>query len=513
MIVGGAETFVEDIAADILFFLFAYNRSVPEPVHSWSRRAAAAVVLLAAVVALCRLLPQINPMTVSLALLLTVLAVSASWGLRISVLLSILATLALNYFFLPPVGTLTIADPQNWVALFAFLTTAIVASQLSERARREARAAHRRQAEAERLYAFSQHLLGSGNVSALLNSIPRFLVDTFGFTSAALYLASREELYRAGGAVSDLSGEMLRTVMARGEGSSLEPGSDTVYLPVCLGVRPVGSLGLKGNLPSRETRDALGSLVAISIERANAVDALSRTEAVRQSEQLRSALLDSVTHELRTPLTAIKASVTSLLDSAPRLSESERNDLLCVIDEEADRLNHLVEEANEMARLDAGEVELRRRTVNTGDVIQAAVEACRLVLAEHPVSIDAPASLPAIHIDPERMREALIHLLKNAAKYSPSGMPIHVAAEADARDLTISVADRGIGIDSAEQAMIFDKFYRGQAHRERIPGTGMGLSITRALVEAHGGSMNVVSQLGHGSVFQIRLPLYSEGRS
>ena len=491
---------------------FAYNHFVPEPVHSWSRRAVAAVVLLAAVVALCRLLPQINPMTVSLALLLTVLAVSASWGLRISVLVSILATLALNYFFLPPVGTLTIADPQNWVALFAFLATAIVASQLSERARTEARAARRRQAEAERLYSFSQHLLGSGNVPALLNSIPRFLVDTFNLTSAALYFASREELYRSGGEISDLSGEMLRTAMARGQGSSLEQGSDTVYLPVCLGVRPVGSLGLKGNLPSRETRDALGGLVAIAIERANAVDALSRAEAARQSEQLRSALLDSVAHELRTPLTAIKASVTSLLDVPSHLPEPERRDLLCVIDEEADRLNHLVEEAAEMARLDAGEVELHRRALPIGAVIQAALGSCRHVLSEHPVSVDAPANLPAVSMDPERMREALVHLLNNAAKYSQAGMPIHIAAEASEREMNISVADRGIGIDSAEQAMVFDKFYRGQAHRERIPGTGMGLSISRALVEAHGGSMSVVSQLGHGSVFQIRLPLHSGGR-
>lgn len=470
------------------------------------------MALLAAVVAVCRLLPQINPVTVSLALLLTVLVISASWGLRISVLLSILATLALNYFFLPPVGTLTIADPQNWIALFAFLATAIVASQLSERARREARAAHRRQAEAERLYSFSQLLLGSGNVPVLLNSIPRFLVETFGFASAALYLASREEVYRAGGEVGDLSGDMLRTAMARGEGSSLEQGSDALYLPVCLGVRPVGSLGLKGDLPSRETCDSLGSLVAISIERANAVDALSRTEAMRQSEQLRSALLDSVTHELRTPLTAIKASVTSLLDAGSPLPAPEHHDLLCVIDEEADRLNHLVEEATEMARLDAGEVELRRRTVSVGDVLQSAVEDCRPALTEHAVTIDAPATLPAIPIDPERMREALVHLINNAAKYSQAGMPIHLAAEAGEREMTISVADRGIGIDSAEQTMIFDKFYRGRAHRERVPGTGMGLSIARALVEAHGGSITVVSQVGHGSVFQIHLPLQSRGR-
>lgn len=510
---GEADAFVDSpAAAPSARGRVAYNRPVPGLAHRWSFRGVAAVALLAAVVALCRLLPQVNPVTVSLALLLTVLAVSASWGLRISVLLSILATLALNYFFLPPVRTLTISDPENWVALFAFLATAIVASQLSERARTEARAARRRQTEAERLYSFSQRLLGSGNVPVLVNSIPRFLVETFGVTSAALYLASREELYRSGGEVSDLSGEMLRTAMARGEGSSLEQGGDTVYLPVCLGVRPVGSLGLKGALPSRETRDALGSLVAISIERANAVDALSRAEAVRQGEQLRSALLDSVTHELRTPLTAIKASVTSLLDSAARLPEPERHDLLCVIDEEADRLNHLVEEATEMARLDAGEVDLRRRAVNIGDVIQSVVDACRPALTGHPVSIDAPATLPTIQVDPERMREALVHLLNNAAKYSQAGMPIHIAAEAGDRDMTISVADRGIGIDSAEQGMIFDKFYRGQAHRERVPGTGMGLSITRALVEAHGGSIGVVSQMGHGSVFQVRIPLHPEGR-
>jgi len=464
------------------------------------------------VVTVCRHLPQINPMTVSLALLLTILAVSALWGLRVSIYLSVLATLVLNYFFLPPLGTLTIADPQNWVALVAFLVTAIVASQLSERARREARAAHRRQAEAERLYSFSQRLLGSGNVPALLNSIPRYIVEIFGLTSAAIYLAAREETYRAGGSVTDLSAESLRTVMARGEGSSLEADPETAYFPVCLGVRPVGSLGLKGSLPSRETREALGSLVAISIERANAVEALSRAEAARQSEHLRSALLDSVTHELRTPLTAIKASVTSLLDAA-HLPEPERQDLLCVINEESDRLNHLVEEATEMARLDAGGVELHRRPVHLGSVIDAALQVCKTRLAEHPVSVNLPPGLPPVPVDAQRIREVFVHLLNNAAKYSPAGAPIQVSAEAGAKMIEISVADHGIGIDAAEQAMIFDKFYRGQEHRERVPGTGMGLSIARAIVEAHGGSIGVVSQVGQGSVFQFHLPLHVEATS
>src|SRR5271165_6902772 len=244
----------------------------------------------------------------------------------------------------------TVADPQNWVALLAFLISAILASRLSERARRETENANRRRKEVERLYSLSQQLLSTENFLELNNSIPFFVRDAFGLTEAAMYLPKRNEVYRTGVEHLELSDEDLRAVSGRGE-LVIKPEQLISIVALRIGARPVGSIGLEGALLSRETLEAVGSLIAISIERAGAVENLSRTEAARESEKLRTAILDSVTHEFRTPLTSIKASVSTLLSSAT-IDDAERRDLLDVIDEETDRLNRLVGEAAEMAQLD-----------------------------------------------------------------------------------------------------------------------------------------------------------------
>ncbi|HZR29390.1 MAG TPA: DUF4118 domain-containing protein, partial [Terriglobales bacterium] len=160
---------------------------------------------------------RVNPTTVALTFLVAVLAVSAAWGLRYAVFVSIVATLAFNYFFLEPVGKFTIADPQNWVALFAFLLTAVIASQLSARVRRQADEANQRRREVEKLYSFSQQLLVTDNVLELLNEIPHHIVATFSVSAAAVYVSERDKIYRSGPDITQLQGEELRNVGARGE--------------------------------------------------------------------------------------------------------------------------------------------------------------------------------------------------------------------------------------------------------------------------------------------------------
>jgi len=251
--------------------------------------------------------------------------------------------------------------------------------------------------------------------------------------------------------------------------------------------------------------EAVGSLVAISIERAGAVETLTRNEASRESEKLRSALLDSVTHEFRTPLTAIKLSVTTLLASDP-VSTEARQELLTVINEESDRLNRLVGEAAEMAQLDAQQVELRRESHPVREVIEAALERAKQVVAGREVEVHIPDALPPVGVDLERIAEVLVQLLENAAKYSPANTPITITAEPAGKMVSISVADRGPGIDDMEQSLIFEKFYRGRDQRYRIQGTGMGLAIAKAIVEAHGGTIGVTSQTGSGSVFHFTVP-------
>jgi len=463
----------------------------------------AALVVLAIVLLGHRVL-HINPTTIALAFLLGVLAISTFWGLRPAVFMAIISTMAFNYFFLPPVGTFTIADPQNWIALLAFLITAVTASELSERAGREARNANERRHELDRLYGFSQQLLSSDKAAELLNAIPRYIVESFGVRSAAISLSNRADIYRSGPNIDGLESHDLQLCCLRGE-PRIDSVNQRAVIPLSMGMRVVGSMGVSGSQLSRQTLEAIGGLIAISVERAGAVEKLSRAEAARESEQLRSLLLDSVTHEFRTPLTAIKASVTSLL-TAPSLAADEKNELLTVINEESDRLNRLVGEAAEMAQLDAGKVELHLEPASIRDVVDETLEELKQVLMPHPVEVKIPADLPPVRMDAGRIKEVLVHLLENAAKYSGPDTPIRITAEVKGGTLTTSVADRGPGIDDFEQSLVFEKFYRGRNQRVQVHGTGMGLAICKAIVEAHRGRIGLTSQLGHGSVFYFSLP-------
>jgi two-component system, OmpR family, sensor histidine kinase KdpD len=458
---------------------------------------------------------HVNPTTVGFTFLLVVLIVSASWGLRYAIFVAVLATAGYNYFFLPPLYQFTIADPQNWVALFAFLFTAVVASELSERARREAEQADQRRHEVERLYAFSQQLLVSDNVFGLLNSIPKYIVECFGVTGAAMFLDAKQETYFFDpSSQSTFPVEQLKAISSRGE-PVLDRDHRICYMPLRMGVRSVGALGLAGCDLSRETLEAIGSLAAIAIERANTVETLTRTEAARESDRLRSILLDSVTHEFRTPLTAIKASAETLLSDVqmdksqpdkPQLDKAQRADLLTVINEESDRLNRLVGEAAEVAQLDSHQLEFHFEPHPIRDPIDMALQQSRVALQHHAVDVKVPDNLPLIKMDVGRISEVLVHLLENASKYSPPDTPIHVVAELRlGGEVVTSVADHGPGIDEIEQDMIFEKFYRGRSQRTSVQGTGMGLAIAKAIIELHGGTIAVRSQVGRGSVFSFTL--------
>ncbi len=446
-----------------------------------------------------------NPTTIGFTFLLAILIVSASWGLRYATFMAILATLSFNYFFLPPLYQFTIADPQNWFALFAFLFTAVVASQLSERARREALQSDQRRTEVERLYGFSQQLLVSDNVFGLINRIPDYVVECFGVTGAAMFLEGKQETYFFDAASQSLfSAEQLRAISGRGE-PVLDRERRICFMPLRMGVRSVGAIGLAGCDLSRETLEAIGSLAAISIERARTAEKLTRAEAARESDRLRSILLDSVTHEFRTPLTAIKASAETLL-SAVQLAAPERQELLTVINEESDRLNRLVGEAAEVAQLDSHQLEFHFAPHSIREAVDTAIQQLQQTLQPHPLEMNIPGNLPQIKMDVERITEVLVHLLENASKYSPPDSPIHVMAELRlGGEIVTSVADHGPGIEEIEQDMIFEKFYRGRNQRARIQGTGMGLAIAKAIIELHGGTIGVRSQVGRGSVFFFSL--------
>jgi len=467
----------------------------------------AAALSLAGIVWLYVAVIRANPATVALSLLLLILFLAARWGLRYAIVTSIAATLCYNYFFLPPIGKFTISDPENVLALVVFLTTSVFASRMSNRIREESEEARTRQAELEVLYRVSRALLQTDELMHLTNSIPSTVSLATGAKGVLFYLLKGDRIYRSGADWSvQLSVDQLRE-LSHNPGIISSASANETMVPLRTGVRPTGVLILRGTSLSHQSLDALGGLVSISIDRASAVDDVTRAEAAKESERLRSLMLDSITHELRTPLTSIKGAVSTLLTAT--LRPEVTHDLLEVIDEESDRLNRLVAQAVEMAQLDTQEVRMSFSAEDLGQMIHEAVETYKVTLADHPLTINIPQNLPAVDADPVWIQKLLGNMLENAAKYSAAGQPIFVSAETRGPMIACSVADRGLGIDPMEQSLIFDKFYRARNRAHHTPGTGMGLAICRAIVEAHSGTISVTSQPGHGSVFTFTLPRHN----
>ena len=376
----------------------------------WVGYGAAVSGILAVTGALKLFGERINSTTVALALLLVVLFVAMGWGSRPAVVASLLGVVCFNFFYLPPVGTLTISDPDNWIALFAFLVTAFTVGQLSARAKRRAEEADAGRREIERLYTELQE----------------------------------------------------------------------------------------------------------------AFEQSSRAKALKQSERLKTALLDAVTHDLRTPLTSIKASVTTLLDElrteatgdGPAMLDREgRQEMLEVIDEEADRLNRFVEGMVELARIEAGEMRLRRRWGSIEEIVATTLERAAPLTREHELEVSLEDELPVVRVDARAVAEVVYTLVDNAVKYSPKGTTVRVAARRGAGDtVLLAVEDEGQGIPAHLRERVFDKFFRamrdGDARTLRPAGTGMGLSIAQGIVEAHGGRIKVEDGAGlRGCRVVVVLPI------
>jgi two-component system, OmpR family, sensor histidine kinase KdpD len=456
-------------------------------------------------VALFRTIWHANDTTVALAFLMLVLVTASRWRLRYSVYLSVLCTLLYNFFFFPPVGRFTIEDPRNWVALSAFLACSVLVSHLSNQEHLHSEAAEQRRREVEQLYEFSQHLLLQDDPRQLARTAPAAAAASFEFRAVALYVREDDAVY-----FSDPGNEApaivdLRTAAATAESAGVVRDGFRI-IPLALGMRSSGVMAVTESGYSSQVYEAIGTLVAIALERAAALERSSRLEASRESERLRSALLDSVTHDLRTPLTSIRAAATTLV-SSPALAESEREELTAVIDEESARLDRLIGQAVEMAQFDAATVTLHRQAQDIRELLDVTVEEMRGLLRGRPVEVDVETGMPAVSMDRDLIRRALRHLIENAVRYSPPGSAISLAAKRDDYRLLIEVIDHGPGIDAAEQPFVFDKFFRGRQHRSSAKGTGMGLAIAKAIMEAHAGGISVSSNPGKGACFTLWFPI------
>jgi len=460
-------------------------------------RLVASIGAVLIVTAVCHLLVRVNPTSVALAYVAVILLVASGWGVVEATAAAVVATVCLNVFFLPPVGTLTIADPQNWVALAAFLVTGIVASQLSGRARRRTVEAEARQRDLEQLYALSRALLLSPGRPTMAGAIARHVADAFGFPSVAVFDHRADTMSWAGSTDASPLESKLRDVARQGV-SLQEDGM--LLVAIRLGGAPIGALAIPNVGSSDTVVQSIASLAAIGLERARGLEAAARAEAAQESGQLRATMLDALAHEFKTPLTSMKVAAADLRSSA--LSERDR-ELAAIIDEDLDRLQSLVTDTVSMVRVDAGDFSLRPNRHLVSDLVAWTLRQFESRLDDRAVVTSVPESL-VVQADRELLGLALRQLLDNAVKYSPAGSAIEIAA-AGGPTLDIAVRNAGAPIPEREQARLFERFYRGAQARLQ-PGTGMGLAIVRQIAEAHHGTVRVQSAPGAGTAFVISLP-------
>lgn len=455
-----------------------------------------------------RFLP-VNTSTVGFCYLLVVLGVATASGFRVSALVSLAAMLCFNFFFLPPVGRLTIADPENWVALFTFLLTALVASHLSDRAQRQAAEAKRRQRETEQLYALSRAILLTEPSHSIGQQTARTIAQVFGLDAVVIFDAKSGQSHRGGPEEIANVASHLEEIVRVGN-HMRQPEEDLEIWPISLGGNPIGALAILRNRISDGAVQSMLNLVAIALERVRTQEAATRAEVARQSEEFKSTLLDAIAHEFKTPLTSIKAAATGLrtLD-LPR--PQAQDELTCIIEEEVDRLSGLVNEAVKMAEIDAGKVKLNRIPVSGESLLESACKSFDGRGAER-ITFEATTAAMAL-ADPELMTLAIRQVIDNALKYSDGMSPILCRACQESGGLMLRVHDQGPGISERDRERIFDKFYRRSAVRDHVPGSGLGLHIAREITRMHGGDLWVEPADLRGAVFCFRLPVITGERA
>jgi len=436
-------------------------------------------------------------------------------GRALSIYLAVATSFLFDYFFLPPLHTFGLSGFQAWLAMIAFVVSCVIVSRVAERARRQTRQAERRREDVERLYALSQEMMLHDDAAGLIREIPRLVEHNFALDAVLLYVRDEDQLYAtvpaspAKRGVPGFAPEEMRKAL-RAVSAAWEPNSELPqgYSPVNLvfGMNSVGTLAWKPATLSREVATSVAAQVAIAITRSNAIEASSRLEAARAADRLRTALIDSLTHELRTPLTAIRAAATTLLDGSG-LDDETRLELAAIVDEESSRLDSLIGEAMEVAEIESDGIRVKPEPQHIGTFLEHAAQQSHDQLAHHRVTISVQQPDTPVWFDPHVIGRVFRHLLENAARYTPANSRILLRSRRIQDRVEFLVEDDGPGIDPHDLPLIFEKFYRGRKRITTAKGSGMGLSITRALMTAHGGAIEVSSTLGRGTTFRLSIPL------
>jgi two-component system sensor histidine kinase KdpD len=483
-------------------------------------RLAAALGAVVGITLGCRLAGVTNAATVSTTFLLVVLLVATRSRFWVAAVTSVAAMLCFNYFFLPPVGTWTIADPHNWVALFAFLAVSLVASNLSAVARARADEALSRRDELARLFDLSRDILLTTESREAMPSLARAVARRFDLAFVAIALPGPPEwrVFEAGTVSMPMDGAQLAEAFEAAQATlefdahartyaghrSVTAGLHEVRLvPLRVGTKAVGILATSGRVVEAGTLDALAGLVAIAIERAQFLEERKDAELTRHSEQLKSALLASLAHDLRTPLTAIRIAANNVRGSW--LPEGERAEQADLILDEVERLARLFHNVLEMARIDAGAVAADARWTYPSEILAAARDQVAHSLRQHPVDTRIDDDVP-VRLDPRLLAAALAQLLQNASQYAPPATRIDLHARVADDALTITIRDHGPGLAPADIAHLFERFQRGSAARPGTSGTGMGLWIARGLLAAQKGRIWAENAPDGGAVFTLTVP-------
>jgi two-component system sensor histidine kinase KdpD len=463
--------------------------------------------------------------SISLVFLMAVLASAIVWGLWPSLLAGLLSVLAYNFFFIPPLYTFTIADPENVLSLFFFALVAVVVSNLTAASRSQVISARARAKTTAELYAFSRKVAGIGALDDLLWATA-YQISSMLKLHTVLLLPDKE-----GGSLTIASGYPPEDVLdsgdmaaarwcrdhnhAAGRGADTLPGGKWLFLPLRTGSGPIGVIGIDRDEPGplltpdeRRLLDALIDQAAVAIERVSLARGLAETRVLAETERLRAALLTSISHDLRTPLASIIGTVSSLRSYADKYEPRERDELLATLQDEAERLNRFVGNLLDMTRLEAGAIELKPDLADIAEIVGAALQRAGNVLAHHRIEVEIAPDLPMLRLDAILFEQVLFNLLDNAAKYAPAGSRIDIRARCDGDVVALEVADEGPGIPPGDLERIFDKFYRVQAQDRRRAGTGLGLAICRGFIEAQGGRIEARNRRDRsGAVLTVRIPV------
>jgi two-component system sensor histidine kinase KdpD len=496
-------------------------------------------------VALLTVRAKLDKAHIALSYLLVVLGAGASTGRRIGIALSVVAFVCFNFFFLPPYHSLVVAQPLDWIVLVAFLVTGVVAAQLLARARADAALARRRTAEVDRLSAVGAEALNAGRAEDALTAIADVMRTTLHVARGEVFVPDRDgmTLVAAAGAPHPagetaepvgpyalrMGGTQLvewvsnsgRSAIERMDGGVRVSSDDVegsgplgldvraaraLLLPLRVRDRTVGVLRLAGDEPididTAQSRFlvALSYYAALGVERLRLEHEAEHAQALREADELKNALLASVSHDLRTPLTTIKALAHDL--------RTDGDDRARTIEDEADRLNRFVADLLDLSRLNAGSFTVAPEENAVEDLFGAALQRVSGTLRERGLRVDADAGEPLLvgRFDFVHALRIVVNLLENAAKFSPDGATIELRAERRGDEIRIEVSDRGPGVPLGEEERIFEPFYRPGGRFDSGGGAGLGLSIARRMAEAQGGAVRYQPREGGGSVFELRLP-------